>query len=38
MDTYFPPECIVFAALPAQGLLDASIDTYPIDNVDAGLI
>lgn len=36
MNRYFPPMCDVMEAIPAQGLLNASIDSYYVDPADPG--
>lgn len=38
MDRYFPPMCDVMEAVPGQGLLTASNDSYYVDPVDPGFI
>ncbi len=36
MDRYFPPMCDVLEALPTQGLLIASNESYFVDPIDPG--
>lgn len=38
METYSPPFCCVLTILPEQGLLNASNESYPVDQVDPGFV
>ncbi len=38
MERYFPPTCDALCVFPAQGLLNASTDPYPVDPVNPGFI